>query len=89
MATRNKYRELSLGPSEPITRRNSVQGMLVVSDQISPITAQRTLLLQRIDIEGPAKTALKAKLTRKRRAKTNSGATGEAAAFPGSAATNG
>lgn len=67
MATRNKYRELNLGPSEPITRRNSVQGMLVTADYLDPINNQRTLVLKRVglaDAEAP-----KPKPRQKRKAK--------------------
>jgi hypothetical protein len=49
MATKSKFRKLNLGPSDLITRRNSVQGMQVVADYLDPITNQRTLLLERIE----------------------------------------
>lgn len=91
MATKSKFRELNLGPSEPITRRNSVAGMQVVSDYLDAITNQRTLLLKRIESPLISTGPLKAKSSRKRKAagKTNSGVIGEATAFPGSAAANG
>lgn len=70
MATRNKYRKLNLGPSEPITRRTSVQGFIVVGDYIDPLSNQRTLLLERPDalFEAQKPAAPKRKA---RRAKTN------------------
>ncbi len=69
MASKSKYRELNLGPSEPITRRNSVQGMLVTADYLDPINNQRTLVLKRVglaDAEAP-----KPKPRQKRKAKAN------------------
>jgi len=87
MATNSKYRELSLGPSEPITRRNSVQGMLVTADYIDPLSNRRMLLLKRV--EAPTEEpAPKPKVTRKRKPKANAGHAEPATAFPGSAATN-
>jgi hypothetical protein len=47
MASKQRFRKLVLGPSEPITRKNSVQGMIVEGDYISPIDNQRTLVLEK------------------------------------------
>ena len=68
MATKSKYRELSLGPSEPITRRNSVQGMLVTANYIDPLNNQRMLLLKRVEASA-AEPAPKPKVARKRKAR--------------------
>lgn len=81
-----RYRKLFIDPTKAITSRTT-QGMIVAGDYIDPINHQRVLLLERPEVE--AAIAAKPKATRKRKAKTNSGATGEATAFPGSAASNG
>ena len=94
MATKNKFRKLSLGPSDPITRRTSVQGMQVVADYLDPITNQRTLLLERIEGGAGASAPAVAKpvVRRKRKARaagaqpTNAGSQ---TAFPGAGVTNG
>jgi hypothetical protein len=95
MATKNKFRKLSLGPSDPITRRTSVQGMQVVADYLDPITNQRTLLLERIEGVGHGASApaiAKPVVRRKRKARaavaqpTNAGSQ---TAFPGAGVTNG
>jgi hypothetical protein len=84
MATRSKFRKLSLGPSEPITRRNSAQGMLVVGDYIDPLTNQRTLLLERPDVADPKPAAPAKKRQRKPRSNSQlSPGSSPATAFPG------
>ena len=93
MATKNKFRKLSLGPSDTITRRTSVQGMQVVADYLDPITNQRTLLLERIEGIGASAPAIaKPVVRRKRKARagvaqpTNAGSQ---TAFPGGGTANG
>jgi hypothetical protein len=94
MATKSKFRKISLGPSDPITRRTSVQGMQVVADYLDPITNQRTLLLERIEggVGASAPAIAKPVVRRKRKAKVatpqpaNAGAP---TAFPGAGVTNG
>jgi hypothetical protein len=91
MATKSKFRKLILGPSDPITRRNSVQGMFVVGDYIDPLNRQRVLLLERPELASDGTTA-KPVIKRKRAAKvatpqpTNAGSQ---TAFPGAGVTNG
>jgi hypothetical protein len=93
MATKSKFRKLNLGPSDPITRRTSVQGMQVVADYLDPITNQRTLLLERIEGSGASAPAVaKPVVRRKRKARaavaqpTNAGSQ---TAFPGGETANG
>ena len=62
MSTRTKFRKLSLGPSEKITRKNSNVGLTVISDYIDPLTNQRTLVLERFEsaaTAAPVKRAAK------------------------------
>ena len=68
MATKNKFRKLSLNTSDPITRRTSVQGMQVVADYLDPITNQRTLLLERIEgVAGASAPAIAKPVVRRKR----------------------
>jgi len=93
MASRVKFRKLSLGPSGLVSRKSSVAGMLVLADYLDPENNQRTLLLERRDVvEAPAPKA-KAHHKKKPSAKPNSGANtpGERTQtqFPGSVAEHG
>lgn len=47
MASRSKYRKLVIGPSERITAKNSVVGMLCISDYVDGQTSQRVLVFER------------------------------------------
>jgi hypothetical protein len=95
MATKSKFRKLNLGPSDPITRRTSVQGMQVVADYLDPITNQRTLLLERIEGVGHGASApaiAKPVVRRKRKARAaiaSAGYAGPQTAFPGGETANG
>ena len=81
MASRNKFRKLVIGPSETITRRNSLQGQVVVGDYLDPLTNQRTLLFERPELASPVPS--KPKVKRARKTKTNASAQpGSATAFP-------
>jgi hypothetical protein len=47
MSSRQKYRKVNLGPSDKITARNSLAGLVVLADYVDPSSGQRTLVLER------------------------------------------
>lgn len=59
MASKQRYRKVSLGPSEKVTARNSHVGMQCVADYIDATDAQRYLLMERIGMTPPVKRRLK------------------------------
>jgi hypothetical protein len=82
MSSRQKYRKLNLGPSEKITARNSVVGMLCISDYIDTQVNSRVLVFER-----PSKIVsvdAKAPTPRKKRQAVNGSEQPEGGlAFPG------
>ena len=76
MASRQRIRKLSLGPSEPVTARNSCAGMIVIADYLDPINNHRTLVLERV---GSIAANYPVKLDRKPRAKVENGTSGDPA----------
>lgn len=78
MASKQRYRKLCLGPGgsgERVTARNSVIGMTVVGDYVSPADAQRYLLLERPDAAAPSPAAKVAARPRRKARKVNAQAT--------------
>lgn len=49
MAKAARIRKINLGPSDPVTKKNSLNGMTVIADYLHPTTGQRTLVLERPD----------------------------------------
>jgi hypothetical protein len=72
MSRRASIRKLNLGPSVPITMKNSTAGMVVIADYLDPTNGQRTLVLERQGEPTPAKRSHKPKVN----AKASQGETG-------------
>ena len=53
----SRINKLVLGPSEPVTARNSHAGMLIIADYIDPMNNQRTLVLERVATDKPKRVA--------------------------------
>lgn len=88
MASRQKYRKVNLGPSEKITARTSVVGMLCVADYNDPVTNQHTLLLERVSKVDllPGSESSKGLTARQRKKKAANGedqSASKSLAFPG------
>jgi hypothetical protein len=80
MASKQRYRKLSLGPSDRVTSKNSHVGMSVIADYIE--SGQRYLVFERASAESPKKAAPRAKSNAK-------AASSQATAFPGTVVANG
>ena len=86
MGSRQKYRELSIGPACLIGARASTVGLIVVADYNDPVSNQRTLLLKRVGKPSPVDPT-----PGKRKKKAVNGADDSAnksLAFPGEAAAS-
>ncbi|MGH3427726.1 MAG: hypothetical protein ACRDQZ_09200 [Mycobacteriales bacterium] len=55
--SRKSVQKLILGPSKPITSRNSTVGSIIIGDYIDPLNNQRTLVLERAPKPAPEKAA--------------------------------
>jgi len=94
MSAKQRICKITLGPSDPITRKNSCAGLVVIADYLDPITSQRTLVMERPETPAPKAAAPakpKPRAKRAAAAKTNAAPVqpSSATAFPGSEAVSG
>lgn len=61
--SRKSIQKLTLGPSKPITARNSLVGCIIVGDYIDPMNAQRTLMLERVKAQADSPAPKRASRT--------------------------